>query len=257
MHKYLPLLGYLALSVSTHSQAALISADLTSGNANLTQVANAFTNGLGNTWTLTVGGVTITMTSLNIGANGGSTFATAELTPFSSGLGSCNSGEQSNCSSDPQHRVDNNSNGKDFVLFQFSTPVDVTSVTVTASYNSYSNSYRDTDASYWLKNVPGGPIGLVGLTTANMGLGSEFTSLSNTSVSSRTFGVADNWSETFLLAARISDSDDYFKIKTLVFDTVNPGIPGQETGVPEPATFAGVGCAAIALAVWARRMRKA
>lgn len=244
----------LATLLPLHSQAALITADLRSSNSNLFQSASS-ANNLGNTWSLNVGGVTITITSFNIGANGGTTFAKAQTTPFSEGLGVCNSAERAangGCSSDPQHRVDNNNGNYDFLLFQFSAPVDVTSVTLVAS--STGNSYRDTDASYWMKDTIS-PVSLAGKTLANMNLGPEYNSNSNSSVYSRTFNILDNWTDTFLLAAKIGDTNDYFKVKTITFETTNPGIPTSETGVPEPSTFAMLGGALVGLAVYRRRQR--
>jgi hypothetical protein len=235
----------LSLLIPTLSPAALITADLRNSNSFLTQGApNA--NNLGNVYTLTVGGVTITMTAFNIGANGGTTFQTAKLTPYSEGLGVCNSGELSNCGSDPQHRVDN-SGSNDFVLFQFSTPVDVTSVTLVAS--AYNGSYRDTDANYWHKDVSV-PVSLLGQTVANMNLGSILSSYSSTAVSSRSFPILDNWSDAFLIAGRIDDDNDYFKIKLLKFETMDPRIPGDE--VPEPGTYATLGASLLALVTYTR-----
>ena len=249
LHKLLAL-GWVALA-PVSSFAALItqSVDLTTGNALLTQ-SGVNAGGLGNTWSVTVNGVTITMTAFNLSTAANSTFTAAQITPFSTGLGVCNANEKAanaSCSADPQHRVDNNGS-RDFVLFQFSRPVDVDSVVLSGNA-----SYPDSDISYWNKLVPGAPISLLNLNLTTMNLGSELTE-TGAFATTRTATIANNWSDTFLVAAKIDETNDYFKIRTINFsyDTTRPT---SDTGVPEPATYFTLGGALLGLAFY-RRSRK-
>lgn len=94
----------------------------------------------GNSLTFTEGGVTATATAWSYETD----FQPSRLGQWSTGLGSCGAGEGS-CSV-PAHQVDNIGQ-HDYVLVQFSAPINPTSVTIDP-YGTW-----DRDVSYWTGNV--------------------------------------------------------------------------------------------------------
>ena len=109
----------------------------------------------------TPGGPTIKATAWYLNGHA-STFQKATLGQYSAGLGVCYPGE--NCSN-PDHQVDNNAYDE-YVLFEFSAPVDPSTVHIT------STSSGDLDVSYWLGGNAGQNMNLTSLTTATLaGLG--------------------------------------------------------------------------------------
>lgn len=247
----LSLLGALALS--TVMNAATI--DLTSSNANLFQLStNA--NSAGNTYRiLNIGsGVTLSITSFWLDAtNANNTYQNSRTSLWNTGIGSCNPNET--CSTDPNHRVDNYGR-YEVVLFRFSAPVDIDGFKLSASCPQSGNC-ADTDATYWLADLPNNFSGTIaGLTQSNVnslfGAGSNVDFTAST-LSTRTATIANNnYSDSFLLGARWGQTDDYFKIKSIEV-TFDPRIPGNE--VPEPTTYALIGGALVALGIYRNKRR--
>ena len=140
------------------------------------------------------------------------------------GLGVCYPGE--NCTN-PDHQTDNNA-FDEYVLFEFSAPVDPSTVHIT------STSGGDLDASYWLGGNAGQNMDLSGLTTASLsGLGfGVINDNLGTAIGSRdvslTSGVPAGPVNAILFGAKYGDNDDYFKIGTMGGSTA--------TAVPEPSS---------------------
>jgi hypothetical protein len=110
------------------------------GNARSCSAASA-----GNSITFTsAGGPTIKATAWYVGAGG--TFQAATLGQYSGGLGVCYPGE--NCTTLTNQQVSNQS-FDDFILFQFSKPVDPSSI------NLQSPTGSGMDVSYWLGGTSG------------------------------------------------------------------------------------------------------
>lgn len=191
----------------------------------------------GNVLGYSSGGVNMTVTSWGLTGNSGTTFQTAATGRWSGGLGVCDNTEGLSCGS-PQHTVDN-SGFNNFILFQFSTPVDPLTVSIT-QYQS------DSDLSYWVGNVSSSTSVLVGQTLAglsSLGFGSR---IDDTAAGSRTISLTSPFVNALLISAKVGETNDYFKINQL---TVNP--------VPEPSTYATLGGALLGLAlVMARRRRR-
>jgi hypothetical protein len=223
-------------------------------NGNIFQVLNIGNN------------ITLTITSFQLSTSSSSnTFQTARTTIWSQGIGTCSNGEvgtNNTCSSNPEHRVDNNGR-YEAVLFRFSAPVDVNSFTVAASCTSSwaGTTCLDTDATYWLADVAPNVNTLAGLTLANLTTTFGTSTNANFGSSTNTYRTANiagtNFYDAFVLGARIStgspDSNlDFFKIKSIDV-TFDPRIPGSE--VPEPTTYALIGGALLALGVYRNRRR--
>jgi len=194
--------------------AAPITFDFTSGGTNSG-------SGYGNVRTFTVSGVTVTATAWSLTGNFGTTFESSQLGQFSTGLGVCSRAEGTNCDS-PNHQVDNVGH-YDFVLFQFTSPVDFYSVTI----DPFAPSTADRDVSFWVGNF-GSP--LTGLNTS--GFGTQYNVNNPASLSPITvdLGSPDPVGKAMLFGASFGqgDLDDYFKITNLSV--------GNE--VPEPGTYA-------------------
>ena len=176
----------------------------------------------GNTRTFTSGGITLTVTAwaYTFGASDNA-LAAAALGRYSTGLGVCNATED--CE-DPQHQVDN-IGAADWVLFQFSAPVDVTSVRIDP-FDTW-----DRDVSYFL-GTAGGPLNLTGITYAALG-GLGFGGVQNDSASAsnlfRDVSINGGLANAMLFGGFLGgdDEDDRFKITSL----------SATTAVPEPATM--------------------
>jgi hypothetical protein len=178
----------------------------------------------GNSMTFTASGavsVTVTAWYLN-----GSKLQSATLGQYSSGLGVCFPGE--NCSSSNQ-QLDNKGNDE-FLLFQFSAPIDPTSI------NVKSPSDGGLAVSYWLGSTTNKSMNLtnMNMTTslATMGFGSRKDSTAGTGTT-RTidFGGAPTTSvNAVLFGAMYGHSGDDFDVY---------GLSGASvlTSVPEPASI--------------------
>ena len=91
------------------------------------------------------GGPTIKATAWYVGLNG--TFQAATLGQYSGGLGVCYPGQ--NCTTLANQQLGNQSSVDEFILFQFSKPVDPSSINIQSLTNS------DLDVSYWLGGTSG------------------------------------------------------------------------------------------------------
>jgi hypothetical protein len=184
---------------------------------------------LGNTRVFSSGGVTVTASAW--GYTYGSTdyaLETAALGRWSTGLGSCNRTELP-CGS-PGHQVDN-VGADDWVLFVFSTAVDITSVRIDP-YGTY-----DRDVSYRVGNVST-PLNLTGVSYAGLtGVGFSNVYYSSATESSSYRDVPITGTPQYANALLVggyyggSDQDDYFKITSLSVTT------RPTTTVPESSTI--------------------
>jgi hypothetical protein len=181
--------------------------------------------------TFLAGGITVTATAWGYTyGSSDNALQTAALGQWSTGLGVCNRSEGSNCGS-PNHQVDN-VGSDDWVLFTFSSPVDITSLRIDP-YGTW-----DRDASYWVGNVTT-PLNLTGVTYAGLaalGFGSMYTSTSTQSGTARDVSIAGGMVNALLFGARIegesssSTTQDRFKIASILAD-----VPRQ--AVPEPSSL--------------------
>lgn len=177
---------------------------------------------VGNTRTFTSGGITLTVTAwgYTFGASDNA-LAAAALGRYSTGLGVCNTTES--CE-DPQHQVDN-VGAEDWVLFQFSALVDVTSVRIDP-FDTW-----DRDVSYFVGNA-GIPLNLTGVTYAGLG-GVGFGAMQSDSASAsslfRDVSINGGFANALLFGGFLGgdDEDDRFKITSLT----------ATTAVPEPGTM--------------------
>jgi hypothetical protein len=114
----------------------------------------------GNSMTFTTGGLQVTVTAWYV--NGAGTVQQATLGQYSSGLGICYEGE--NCSGSNQEI--NNNSVDEFLLFQFSAPVDPASITLDLPTKG------GMSASYWLGSTTNKSINLT-----NMDMGTSLSTL--------------------------------------------------------------------------------
>jgi hypothetical protein len=179
----------------------------------------------GNSMTFTTpGGPKVTVTAWYLDGKG--KLQSATLGQYSSGLGVCYASE--NCSGSNQE-LDNNSESE-FLLFQFSAPVDPTSITLN------SPSKDKLGASYWLGSTINPSINLtnMNMTTSlsTLGFGSQNNSNAGTG-STRTidFGGTPSTSvNAVLFSAMYGYSGDNFDIGSIYGTAV-------AASVPEPASI--------------------
>jgi hypothetical protein len=224
--------------------AALIpasaSADPVTWSFTGTQGGSYGTGSFGNTRTFTQGGVTVTASAWGYtwGSSDNALQAGA-LGRWSTGLGVCNVNEGSGCGS-PTHQVDN-VGADDWVLFVFSTAVDITSVRIDP-YGSY-----DRDVSYWVGNVTS-PLSLSGVTYSGLsalGFAPRTDNTAGVSSDARNVPVGGGYVNALLIGGQLySDQDDYFKITS---------ITGDVRSVAEPSSLMLVG---LGLAGMLRRARR-
>jgi hypothetical protein len=188
---------------------------------------------MGNTRTLTAGGVTLTVTAWGYTYGpSDNALAPAALGRWNAGLGVCNATETP-CSS-PRHQLDN-SGADDWMLFVFSTPVDITSVRIDP-YGSYGR-----DVSYYLGNVTT-PLNLTGKNYGNLaalGFGSIASDTASASDNYRDVTIVGGYVNALLLGGYLggNDQDDYFKVRSV---TASTPPPPPTRRVPEPGTLFGV-----------------
>lgn len=213
----LAFLGALALSPVF---ASPLTFDFTSGGTNSG-------SGYGNVRTFTNGGVTVTATAWSLTGDSGTTFQTSQLGQFSTGLGVCNRTEGTSCDS-PNHQVDNVGH-YDFVLFQFSSLVDLTNIVI----DPFAPSTADRDVSYWF-GTSANPLNLTGDGVSGLagdGFGGIVNVNNSASLNPITIPFSGvNYGNSLFFGAQYGqgDLDDYFKI-TSIAATTSP--------VPEPGAL--------------------
>jgi hypothetical protein len=211
--------------------AAPITFDLTGANDQ---------GSVGNVRTFNSGGITLTATAWSYSTS----FQPGALGRWSLGLGVCDQAELSSsggCTS-PEHEVDNNGY-RDYVLFQFSSPVDPLSVSVTTVNDD------DLDASYFVGTLSLPADRLKDDTYASLatrGFGARLDNDYSGSSDSRTVTLTSGFVTGLLFGAREGSSNDGFKISQLVVDKPN-------LTVPEPASMLLFGFAALGIAPRLRR----
>jgi hypothetical protein len=231
----------------------------TCGSASYSNTSNSFSQ--------TVTGVgTVTATAYSTAAGAARTAGTAISSGTKAfvgqytgnGIGVCSVGDAGYSSSGggctaPDHQVDD-SGSYEFILFTFSTPVDINTITLA---NFGGGPLSALDISYWvnpssLTTIPpaatnvlcggGGGAGSCPTVEGNgggIGVGSLTDTINTVNVT------------TLLVGADTGDTDTYFKIQGLggVTDYVH-------TATPEPATFGMFGFALVGLGLIARKRKQ-
>ena len=221
------------------AQATTLSFDFRSGGTNVG-------SGLGNVRTFNdndpTTNIMVTATAWSASSSGNVFSAAQAGRATGIGLWDCNASEGVNCAS-PNHQIDNVS-GFDFILLQFSTTIDPSTISI----QTYSNA--DLDVTYYLGNATSG-LSLTGVNFAGLagvGLGYKVNDDVNTGAISRSLTMAHPFPvNSILIGARVGGdyNADYFKISGASVNTVS--------GVPEPATWAMSGAALAGLAIIRRR----
>jgi len=199
--------------------------------------------------------VTAFSTAAITGDTGSTVVSKAAVDEYSGdGLGVCGTNEGTGCSN-PLHQVDNTDNGYEFVLFKFSTPVDLSSVTL-LDYQGV-----DMDMSYWTSTVAPTFTTLGVLTNTADFTGGQTNDLCNTNCSSgdtitdslTTNGGTSTTGVSYLLigAYNASGDNDTFKIQQLIVS----GTQTTQSSTPEPATFGMLGLALASLGLIARKRK--
>jgi hypothetical protein len=209
-------------------------------------------NSYGNSFSLTVGGITVTATGWVLAnTNSNTKFATAAVDIYHGtnlGLGVCSSDDSggAGCGS-PNHQIDNANTsglpgGDEFILFSFSQAVDLGSLQIT-NYSSINGStavgltYYTAQTSL-TTNTTLGSLGTGTTVNGNSGSGNPVTDV-----------LIGSSVKFLLVGASVPDSGtrvDSFKLNSL---TVSP------SATPEPATFAmiAMSLSGMGLAAWRKR----
>jgi hypothetical protein len=226
---------------------AALSMAAMSGAASATSVTFSFTGGndattgaVGNTknFSSSPAGISLIASAYSTQtSNDTGTFIKGYLGQYPNGLG------VTNASNDGSHTVDN-SGYTDFVVFEFSTAIDIAKITL--------SSYGDADINVWLGTL-GANNNFTGTETFTNNLGGLnplglFTCSSSCNGNPETvsYDITSNLTGNYLvIAARTNDDDDEFKIRGL-------NVEYTQT-VPEPATLALFGASLLGLGAVRRR----
>lgn len=224
-------LGMVAMSGA--ASAATVTFDFTGGSS-----ASTGTNGNVRPFASTPSGITLKASGYSTKVNNDSgTFLKGYLGHYANGLGVTNGG------SDGSHTVDNNGY-TDFVVFEFSTAIDLGKITL--------SSYGDADINVWLGTL-GANNDFEGTETFANNLGGLnplglFTCSTSCNGNPETvsYDITSNLTGNYLvISARLDDDDDRFKIRGLQVD--------YSQTVPEPATLAILGASLLGLGAVRRR----
>jgi len=199
---------------------------------------NKSCTGQGNSMAFTSSGVTATVSAWYVNGNG--TLMSATLGQYSSGLGACTSLVK--CSGSAQELDDNGND--DFLLFQFSKPIDPTSITLNSPTNG------GLGVSYWLGSTTNQSLSLtnMGMTTSlsTLGFGSQQNVAGGTGIGTVNFGGAPMTSvNAILFGAMYGSNVNSFDVYSLSGMSVS--------GVPEPTSI--ILLFTVAVAVWGLRRR--
>ena len=181
-------------------------------------------------FTPATGGPSIKATAWYIDSGG--LFQRAALGQYSHGLGVCYPGED--CSN-PNHQTDNNG-FDDFVLLEFSAPVDPATARVTTT----TSGGGDTDVSFWLGGTSAAQnMNLAGTSVAGLtGLGfgarvdDSASNLAQNAFRDVTIPPTGVYVNKMLFGAKYLDSNDYFKLTSMGGSTFD----GGGGSIPEPST---------------------
>lgn len=255
MLKHLMLAGAAVAALAGGAQAAPVTWDFEDLSSTTVTSSGA---GFGNSLTFTADGQQVRLSAWSLTSGG--VFEAAQLLRYDGyGLGICNQGEGTGCSS-PSHQIDNvgNNGRNDFVLVEFlgGGSFDPTSATI-RRYSS-NNDYKDLDVTYWVGDGDV-PVDLAGIDVDDLDtLGFDGQSNDDTSNSSsnRTVWIGgDSTATAFLFGGRLgTDEDDAFKLQSLAANYT--ASPPATSDVSEPATLAllGLGVAAVGLLIRRRRV---
>jgi hypothetical protein len=173
---------------------------------------------------------------------------TAAVDEYSgNGLGVCGTLEGTGCGN-PQHQVDNTGGGYEFVLFKFSTPVNLSSVTL-LDYQG-----TDMDMSYWSGNTaPPNNLTNVNDTQflSNFGAQANDACAGNCGSGDTITDTLAGNNVTYLLIAAAYNSgnnNDTFKIQNVTVNSL--------TATPEPGTFGLIGIALAGIGLIARNRKQ-
>ena len=201
---------------------------------------------LGDSIVMDQDGLTLTVTAWGVTGSSNTEFQDAALGQYYGyGLGVCDQNEIASCST-PQHEVDND-NGYDFVLFQFSNPINSASIVIDPVDGVFGR-----DVTYYTGNLTNPASSLPGETLSQLialGFTGPVDDNSTASINPRTVTLSDvnNGVTSILFGASTEPGNtgtDFFKIRNLTIDS-------QVT--PEPATFGLVGGALLLFGAIRRR----